>query len=105
MSEYCKSFPVMTFSKTPDFSRKTRKVYPYSMVINEVGTKPVNATQISENLNMRRIDAQRYLNKARNESYVKIYPEEHTEKISSVFNGSKREINNNKYYMRDLNSK
>ena len=99
MSEYWKSLPAITFAKTPDFTRKTRKVYPYSMVINEVGSKPINANQVSELLNMRRTDAQRYLNKARNESYVKIYPEEHTEKISSVFNGSKREINNNKYYI------
>lgn len=99
MSEYWKSLPAITFAKTSDFSRKTRKVYPYSMVINEVGSKPINANQISENLNIRRTDAQRYLNKARNESYVSIYPEEHTEKISSVFNGSiKAEINNNKYY-------
>ena len=103
MSEYWKSLPAMTFSKTSDFSRKTRKVYPYSMVINEVGSKPINANQVSENLNMRRTDAQRWLNKARNESYVSIYPEEHTEKISSVFNGSKREINNNKYYIRNSN--
>lgn len=103
MSEYWKSLPAMTFSKTPDFTRKTRKVYPYSMVINEVGSKPINANQISENLNIRRTDAQRYLNKARNESYVSIYPEEHTEKISSVFNGSKRETNNNKYYIRNSN--
>ena len=100
MSEYWKALPAMTFSKTPDFTRKTRKVYPYSMVINEVGANgPINTNQVSENLNMRRTEAQRWLNKARNESYVKIYPEEHTEKISSVFNGSKREINNNKYYI------
>jgi hypothetical protein len=103
MTEYWKSLPAMTFAKTSDFSRKTRKVYPYSMVINEVGSKPINASQISENLNIRRTDAQRYLNKARNESYVKIYPEEHTEKLSAVFNGSKREINNNKYYIRNSN--
>ena len=99
MSEYWKSLPAMTFAKTPDFTRKTRKVYPYSMVINEVGSKPINANQVSENLNMRRTDAQRYLNKARNESYVSLYPEEHTKKMSSIFNGSsKAEINNNKYY-------
>jgi hypothetical protein len=99
-----KSLPAMTFSNTQDFTRKTRKVYPYSMVINEVGSKPINANQVSENLNMRRTDAQRYLNKARNESYVSLYPEEHTKKISSVFNGSKREeINNNKYYIRNFN--
>ena len=104
MSEYWKSLPAMTFAKTSDFSRKnTRKIYPYSMVINEVGSKPINANQVSELLNIRRTDAQRYLNKARNESYVKIYPEEHKEKISSVFNGSKREINNNKYYIRNSN--
>ena len=103
MTEYWKSLPAMTFAKTQDFTRKTRKVYPYSMVINEVGSKPINASQISENLNIRRTDAQRYLNKARNESYVKIYPEEHTEKLSAVFNGSKREINNNKYYIRNSN--
>ena len=104
MTEYWKSLPAMTFAKTSDFSRKTRKVYPYSMVINEVGENgPINANQVSELLNMRRTVAQRYLNKARNESYVKIYPEEHTEKISSVFNGSKREINNNKYYIRNSN--
>ena len=104
MTEYWKSLPAMTFAKTSDFSRKTRKVYPYSMVINEVGANgPINANQVSELLNMRRTVAQRYLNKARNESYVKIYPEEHTEKISSVFNGSKREINNNKYYIRNSN--
>jgi hypothetical protein len=103
MTEYWKSIPAMTFSKTPDFSRKTRKVYPYSMVINEVREIPINANQVSENLNMRRTDAQRWLNKARNESYVSIYPEEHTEKISSVFNGSKREVNNNKYYIRNFN--
>ena len=101
MTEYWKSLPAMTFSKTPDFTRKTRKVYPYSMVINEVGTKPINANQVSENLNMRRTEAQRWLNKARNERYVSIYPEEHMEKISSVFNCSKREINNNKYYIRN----
>jgi len=103
MTEYWKSIPAMTFSKTPDFSRKTRKVYPYSMVINEVREIPINANQVSENLNMRRTDAQRWLNKARNESYVSIYPEEHTEKISSVFNPSKRENNNNKYYIRNSN--
>ena len=103
MTEYWKSIPAMTFSKTPDFSRKTRKVYPYSMVINEVREIPINANKVSENLNMRRTDAQRWLNKARNESYVSIYPEEHTEKISSVFNGSKREVNNNKYYIRNFN--
>ncbi len=103
MTEYWKSLPAMTFAKTPDLSRKkTRKVYPYSMVINEVGSNgPINTNQVSENLNMRRADAQRYLNKARNESYVKIYPEEHTEKLSAVFNSSKREINNNKYYIRN----
>lgn len=84
MSEYC---------------RKTRKVYPYSMVLNEVGSTPINAVQVSENLNMRRSDVQRYLNKARNESYVSLYPEEHTKKMSSIFNGSSKvEINNNKYY-------
>jgi hypothetical protein len=103
MTEYWKSIPAMTFSKTPNFSRKTRKVYPYSMVLNEVGYTPINANQVSENLNIRRTDAQRWLNKARNESYVSIYPEEHTEKISSVFNGSKREVNNNKYYIRNFN--
>jgi hypothetical protein len=103
MTEYWKSIPAMTFSKTPDFSRKTRKVYPYSMVINEVREIPINANQVSQLLNMRRTDAQRWLNKARNESYVSIYPEEHTEKISSVFNGSKREVNNNKYYIRNFN--
>jgi len=102
MTEYWKSIPAMTFSKTPDFSRKTRKVYPYSMVINEVRETPINAVQVSEKLNMRRTDAQRWLNKARNERYVSIYPEEHTEKISSVFNGSKREVNNNKYYIRQF---
>ncbi len=100
MSEYWKSLPAMTFAKTPEFTRKTRKVYPYSMVINEVRETPINAVQVSENLNMRRSDAQRWLNKARNESYVSIYPEEHMEKISSVFNGSKREINSNKYYIK-----
>lgn len=94
-----KSLPAMTFAKTSDFSRKTRKVYPYSMVINEVGSKPINANQVSENLNMTKTEAQRYLNKARNESYVSLYPEEHTKKMSSIFNGSsKAEINNNKYY-------
>ncbi len=105
MTEYWKYLPAMTFSKNNDFTRKTRKVYPYSMVINEVGTKPINANQVSEKLNMRRVEAQRWLNKARNENYVSIYPEEHTEKISSVFNGSRREVNNNKYYIRNLNSK
>ena len=103
MSEYWKSLPAMTFSKTHDFTRKTRKVYPYSMVINEVGSKPINANQVSENLNMMKTEAQRYLNKARNERYVSIYPEEHTEKISSVFNPSKREVNNNKFYIRNSN--
>jgi hypothetical protein len=103
MTEYWKALPAMTFSKTPDFSRKTRKIYPYSMVLNEVREIPINANKVSENLNMRRTDAQRWLNKARNESYVSIYPEEHTEKISSVFNGSKREVNNNKYYIRNFN--
>ena len=99
MSEYWKSLPAMTFSKTNDFTRKTRKVYPYSMVINEVGSKPINANQVSELLNIRRTDAQRYLNKARNESYVSLYPEEHTKKMSSIFDGSsKAEINNNKCY-------
>jgi hypothetical protein len=104
MSEYWKSLPAMTFAKTPDFTRKTRKIYPYSMVINDVGANgPINANQVSQNLNMMKTEAQRYLNKARNESYVSIYPEEHKEKISSVFNGSKREINNNKYYIRNSN--
>ncbi len=104
MTEYWKALPAMTFAKTPDFTRKTRKVYPYSMVLNEVGANgPINTVQVSENLNMRRSDAQRYLNKARNVSYVSIYPEEHTEKLSSVFNGSKREINSNKYYIRNSN--
>ena len=103
MTEYWKALPAMTFSKTPDFSRKTRKVYPYSMVLNEVGSTPINANQVSENLNMRRTEAQRWLNKARNERYVSIYPEEHTEKISSVFNPSKREVNNNKFYIRNSN--
>jgi len=94
----------MTFAKTHDFSRKTRKVYPYSMVLNEVGANgPINTVQVSENLNIRRTDAQRWLNKARNERYVSIYPEEHTEKISSVFNPSKREVNNNKFYIRNSN--
>jgi hypothetical protein len=94
----------MTFSKTNEFFNKTRKVYPYSMVLNEVGANgPINTVQVSENLNMRRTDAQRWLNKARNERYVSIYPEEHTEKISSVFNPSKRENNNNKYYIRNSN--
>ena len=105
MTEYWKSLPAMTFAKTPDFTRKTRKVYPYSMVINEVKETPINAVQVSENLNMRRADAQRYLNKARNESYVSIYPAEHTEKLSSVFNPSKREVNNNKYYIGASNLK
>jgi hypothetical protein len=105
MTEYWKSLPAMTFAKTPDFTRKTRKVYPYSMVINEVKETPINAVQVSENLNMRRSDAQRYLNKARNESYVSIYPAEHTEKLSSVFNPSKREVNNNKYYIGASNLK
>jgi hypothetical protein len=103
MTEYWKALPAMTFSKTPDFSRKTRKIYPYSMVLNEVGSTPINANQVSENLNMRRTEAQRWLNKARNERYVSIYPEEHTEKISSVFNPSKREVNNNKFYIRNSN--
>ena len=104
MTEYWKALPAMTFSKTHDFTRKTRKIYPYSMVLNEVGANgPINTVQVSENLNMRRTDAQRYLNKARNERYVSIYPEEHTEKISSVFNPSKREINNNKFYIRNSN--
>ncbi len=104
MTEYWKALPAMTFSKTPDFSRKTRKIYPYSMVLNEVGANgPINTVQVSENLNMRRTDAQRWLNKARNERYVSIYPEEHTEKISSVFNTSKREVNNNKFYIRNSN--
>lgn len=89
----------MTFST--EFSRRTRKIYPYSMVINEVGNRPINATQISQNLNIRRSEAQRWLNKARNESYVSIYPEEHAEKISSIFNGNRRELNNNKYYIRN----
>ncbi len=104
MTEYWKSLPAMTFSKTNEFFNKTRKVYPYSMVINEVGANgPINTVQVSENLNMRRTDAQRWLNKARNERYVSIYPEEHTEKISSVFNPSKREVNNNKFYIRNSN--
>jgi len=95
-----KSSPAMTFSKMPDFSRKTRKVYPYSMVLNEVRETPINAVQVSENLNIRRNDAQRWLNKARNESNVSIYPEEHMEKLSSIFDRNKRELNNNKYYIR-----
>jgi myo-inositol-1-phosphate synthase len=96
MSEYTKP---ITFETTPNFIRKTRKVYPYSMVLNEVGSTPINAVQVSENLNMRRSDAQRYLNKARNERYVSLYPEEHTKKMSSIFDGSsKAEINNNKCY-------
>ena len=104
MTEYWKALPAMTFAKTHDFSRKTRKVYPYSMVLNEVGANgPINTVQVSENLNIRRTDAQRWLNKARNERYVSIYPEEHTEKISSVFNPSKREVNNNKFYIRNSN--
>ena len=103
MTEYWKSLPAMTFSKTNEFFNKTRKVYPYSMVLNEVGSTPINANQVSENLNMRRVEAQRWLNKARNERYVSIYPEEHTEKISSVFNPSKREVNNNKFYIRNSN--
>lgn len=103
MTEYWKELPAITFSKTPVFTRRTRKIYPYSMVLNEVGNRPINATEISQNLNMIKTEAQRYLNKARNERYVSIYPEEHTEKISRVFNGSKREINNNKYYIRNSN--
>jgi hypothetical protein len=88
----------ITFETTPNFTRKTRKVYPYSMVLNEVGSTPITSLQVSEKLHMRRSDVQRYLNKARNESYVSLYPEEHTKKMSSIFNGSKAEINNNKYY-------
>ena len=89
----------MNFTKTADFSRKTRKVYPYSIVLQEVEREgPISSKQVSENLNMRRNDAQRWLNKARNESYVSIYPEEHMEKLSSIFDRNKRELNNNKYY-------
>jgi DNA-binding transcriptional regulator LsrR (DeoR family) len=70
------------------------------MVLNEVRETPINAVQVSENLNIRRNDAQRWLNKARNESNVSIYPEEHMEKLSSIFDRNKRELNNNKYYIR-----
>jgi len=104
MTEYWKSLPAMTFSKTNEFFNKTRKIYPYSMVLNEVGANgPINTVQVSENLNMRRTEAQRWLNKARNERYVSIYPEEHTEKISSVLNPNRKELNSNKFYIRNSN--
>ncbi len=91
----------MNFPNSYDFSRRTRKVYPYNIVINEVGANgPINGIQVSEKLNMRRTDAQRWLNKARNESHIILYPEEHIEKISSIFNPERRELNNNKYYIK-----
>uniref|UniRef100_A0A6C0DK95 Uncharacterized protein n=1 Tax=viral metagenome TaxID=1070528 RepID=A0A6C0DK95_9ZZZZ len=85
----------------PVIKNRLRKVYPYSIVLQEVEKEgPICSKQVSENLNMRRVDAQRWLNKARNESNVSIYPEEHMEKLSSIFDPNRRELNNNKYYIR-----
>jgi hypothetical protein len=79
--------------------KKTRTVYPYSMVLDVVNNLgPVTVADVSENLNMRRIEAQRWLNKARNENYAFVIPTERDQKLSSMFELQMTEVRNTKLY-------
>ena len=82
--------------------KKTRTVYPYSMVLHIVQNHgPVTAADVSDKLNMRRSESQRWLNKARNESYAFIVPTEREQKLSSMFEIQMMEVRNNKLYSGD----
>lgn len=82
--------------------KKLRTVYPYSMVIDIVQNHgPVSAADVSDKLNMRRTESQRWLNKARNENYAFIVPTESEKKLSSMFNLQMIEIRGNKIYTKD----
>jgi hypothetical protein len=81
-------------------NKKTRKVYPYSMVLNTVNNHgPIQTRDVSEILNMRSVEAQRWLNKARNERYVEVCPRYNIYKASAVYEIPFEQINDKKTYI------
>lgn len=82
--------------------KKTRTVYPYSMVLDIVQNHgPVTAADVSDKLNMRRSESQRWLNKARNENYAFVVATEREKKLSSMFELQMMEVRSNKLYSGD----
>lgn len=84
-------------------NKKTRKVYPYSLVLNTVQSNgPIQTKQVAEVLNIQSTTAQRWLNKARNESYIDVLPRYNKLNASQIYELPFEQINDHKIYFSKL---